>query len=123
MRQEKTPEQKKPNYTVIELLLKDETNEDIPEEILNPLIDDIDNPRSFALLVKYIKRNIQTRLPIIIRALNFDFGSSPKSFDAYNDYKHQIEQLLEERDGVVDESKREQARLLLKVIKDTTVSE
>ena len=91
--------------------------------MLKLLIDDIDNPRSFALLVRYLKKDIQTRLPALIRALNFDFGSSLKSFDAYNDYRSKIEQLLEEKDGVVDEPKREQVRLLLKIVKNTKVPE
>ena len=122
MKYEESPKSRSPSYEVIEHILS-ETNDDLPEEILSPLLEDIDNPRSFALLVRYLKKNIKTRLPDLIRAVNFNFGTSPKSFDAYNDYKEKIEQLLEEKDGVIDEPKREQVRLLLKVIKNTRVSE
>ena len=120
MKLEKLSEQKSPNYPAIEHALN-ATRDDLPEETLKPLIDDIDNPRSFALLVRYLKKNMQTRLPNLMRTLNFDFGSSSKSFEVYNGYKQKIEQLLEEKDGVVDELKREQARLLLKVVKNTKV--
>ena len=122
MKREELPKQRNPNYEVVEHILS-ETNDNLPEEILNPLIEDMDNPRSLTLLVRYIKKNIQVRLPELIRAVNFDFGTNPKSFDAYNNYKEKIEQLLEEKDGVIDDSKREQVRLLLKVIKNTRVIE
>lgn len=122
MKQEKTPERKTPNYSLIEYTLN-ETKDNLPEETLEPLIEDIDNPRSFDLLVRYLKRDIKTRLPEIIRKINFDFGTSPKSLDVYNDYREKIEQLLEEKDGVIDEAKREQVRLLLKVIKNMKVIE
>jgi len=119
---EKIPEQEKPNYTFIEHVL-DETHEDLPEEILDPLVKDIDSPKSYALLVRYLKSNIQLRLPEVIRTINFEFSASPKTFDAYNDFIEKIGGLLEEKDGVIDETKREQARLLLRVIKDIKVPE
>ena len=122
MKYEESPKPRSPSYEVIEHILS-ETNDDLSEEILSPLLEDMDNPRSFALLVRYLKKNIKTRLPDLIRSLNFDFGTNPKSFNACNNLKEKIEQLLVEKDGVIDESKREQARLLLKVIKNTRVME
>ncbi|GEM_PF-6011271 len=120
MKQEKIREQKVPNFTLIENFLN-AADDDLPEELFKPLAEDIDNPRSFILLIRYLKRNVHARLPEAMRALNFDFCTSPKSFDVYNDYRQRVEQLLEEKDGVIDEAKREQARLLLKVIKNTKV--
>ena len=119
---EEIPKQEKPNYIFIEYAL-DEADGDLHGEILDPLIKDIDDPRSYVLLVRYLKRNIELRLPRIIRMINFKFGASPKTFDAYSDSVKKIENLLEEKDGVIDESKREQAKLLLKTIRDTKVPE
>ncbi|MCX6702819.1 MAG: hypothetical protein NTW60_03050 [Candidatus Wolfebacteria bacterium] len=50
MEPEELPEQKSLNHKRVEGIL-DTSEEDLPEEILGPLIEDIDNPRSFSLLV------------------------------------------------------------------------
>lgn len=123
MRNEEPPKPQKetPNYSLIEYVLNNEPSRDLTEEQLGPLIDDIDNPRSYALLVRYLKENIKVRLPELMTRLNFDFVASPKSFDTYIESREKIKELLKEEDGVIDEPKREQVRLLLKVIKDTNV--
>ncbi len=94
-----------------------QNNEDLPEEMLAFLVEDIDNPISFNLLVTYIKKKIKTRLPDVMRRLNFSYCVAPESYDAYIDFKQKIENLLAEKDGIIDTNKRETARLLFKAIK------
>lgn len=120
-KKESLPKRESPFYSIIEYMLDNEPSKDLPEEILKPLIDDIDNPRSYALLVRYLKKNIPVRLPEVIIRLNFNFVASPESFDTYIEYREKIEELLKEEDGIIDNPKREQARWLLKVIKDIKV--
>lgn len=120
MEQEKAPQQKIPYYSLIEHII-DTSNEDLPQHELERLVEAINNERSFDLLVRYIKINIKPRLKEVIRAINFDFATSEESFDVYNNYIEVIEQLLEEKDGVKDTTKRERVRLFLKAIKNTSI--
>lgn len=122
--EEKPPSQKKIiDYDFIRGVLDytDETGENVPERILTSLMDNIDDPQAYNLLTRYLQKNLEVRLPDVLRMINFDFSTNPKSFDAYDSYREAIAQILEEKDGVIDSNKREQARQLLKAMKDFTV--
>jgi len=114
--------QEKPNYKFIEYFL-DNAYGDLPKEQLDPLIKDIDDPKSYKLLVRYLKRDMELRLPLVINILNFKFSTDPKTWEECTNLKDQIAELLEEKDGIIDASKREQAQDLLKQIRDAKVPE
>ena len=111
------------NNKLVESMLNYTPDKDLPFHVFKTLVDDIENQQSFSLLLIYIKKNISLKLPELLRIINFDFSTNPKSFDAYTKLKEKIEELLkeQEKNNVVDEDKKEQIKGLLKVVKDTKI--
>ncbi|MDP2668828.1 MAG: hypothetical protein Q8P07_03290 [bacterium] len=91
-----------------------ESGNNLDDKQLKNLLDK-DDTKSWQLVIEYIKKKPNERLSQALLAINFDY-MKPENYERYIQNKEMVEKLLEEKDGVIDENKREMARLLLKSI-------
>jgi len=67
------------------------------------------------LLLRYLKRDVRSRFEQVVLLWRPEMLSS-ENYDTYVEIRNKIRDLLEEKDGIIDTDKREQAKLLLKTL-------
>ena len=67
------------------------------------------------LLLRYVKKDVRSRFEQIVLLWRPEMLSA-ESYDTYIDIRSKLSELLEEKDGIIDTNKREQAKLLLKTL-------
>ena len=76
---------------------------------------DSNSEKDWELIIEYIKRNKYKKLEEVLLCRNFDLVK-PENFDQYMQNRQVIQELLSEKDGIIDTNKREQAKLLIQSI-------
>ena len=71
--------------------------------------------KDWELIIEYIKRNPSQHLEQVLLCKNVDLVK-PENFDRYMQNRQVIQELLSEKDGIIDTNKREQAKLLIQSI-------
>ncbi|TAL48916.1 hypothetical protein EPN83_02790 [Patescibacteria group bacterium] len=91
-----------------------ETGAELEDRQIKDLMDG-NSEKDWELIIEYIKRNPTQRLEQVLLCRNFDLVK-PENFDRYMQIRQTIQELLSEKDGVIDTNKREQAQLLIQSI-------